>query len=118
MSTIEGRLHPGVNLFAFHDLAKRIAVMQYQMGRRPMVFLHMTNTNIVPMLSFGTLLLDHEWRDQDDYRDKDFQERLSLDNDASLLLAQSTGLQSGCLGIVHNLFHGDARLMRMPWGWR
>ncbi len=112
----EGRLHAGVNLFAFHDLTKRIAVMQHQMGRRPLVFLHMTNANIVPMLSFGTLILDHEWRDQGDFRDKDFQERLSLDDDASLLLAESTGLQSGCLGIVHNLFHGDLRLMRSALG--
>ena len=112
----EGHLHAGVNLFAFHDLAKRVAVMQHQLGRRSMVFLHMTNANIVPMLSFGTLLLDHEWRDQGNCCDQDFQERLSLDEDASLLLAQSTGLQSGCLGIVHNLFHGDPRLMRSALG--
>ena len=112
----EGRLHAGVNLFAFHDLTKRVAVMQHQLGRRPMVFLHMTNANIVPMLSFGTLLLDHEWRDQGALHDKDFQERLYLDEDASLLLAESTGLQSGCLGIVHNLFHGDLRLMRSALG--
>ena len=112
----EGRLRAGVNIFGFHDLTKRVAVMQQQMGRRPMVFLHMTNANIVPMLSFGTLLLDHEWRDQGDFHDKDFQERLALDDDASLLLAESTGLQSGCLGIVHNLFHNDARLMRNALG--
>ncbi len=112
----EGHLHAGVNLFAFHDLTKRIAVMQHQLGRRPMVFLHMTNTNIVPMLSFGTLLLDHEWRDQGAFRDKDCQERLFLDEDASLLLAESSGLQSGCLGIFHNLFHGDARLTRSALG--
>ena len=87
----EGKLHAGVNIFAFHELTKRTAVMQHQLGRRPVVFLHMTNANIVPMLSFGTMILDHEWRDQGDWRDKDFQERLSLDEDASLLLAQSTG---------------------------
>ncbi len=112
----DGHLHAGVNLFAFHDLTKRIAVMQHQLGRRPLVFLHMTNANIVPMLSFGTMLLDHEWRDQGDFRDKDFQERLGLDEDASLLLAESTGLQSGCLGILHNLFHNDKRLMRNALG--
>jgi len=103
----DGNLRPGVSLFGFHDLTKRVAVMQHQMGRRPQVFLHMTNTNIVPMLSFGTLLLDHEWRDQGDFRDKDFQERLYLDDDASLLLAQSTGLQSGCVSVVHNLLRGE-----------
>ena len=112
----DGTLHPGVSIFAFHELAKRTAVMQHQMGRRPLVFIHMTNANIVPMLSFGTILLDHEWRDQGEYRDKDCQERLSLDEDAALLLTQSTGLQSGCLGVWHNLFHDDERITRSALG--
>jgi hypothetical protein len=112
----EGGLRPGVSIFAFHELTKRVAVMQHQMGRRPLVFIHMTNANIVPLLSFGTILLDHEWRDQGDFRDKDFCERLYLDDDSTVLLAQSTGLQSGCLGIVHNLFHGDERLVRSALG--
>jgi len=112
----DGNLRPGVNIFAFHELTKRVAVMQYQMGRRPLVFLHMTNTNIVPMLSFGTMILDHEWRDQGDFRSEDCQERLYLDDDASLLLAQSTGLQSGCLAVFVNLFHGDERLVRSALG--
>jgi hypothetical protein len=112
----DGSLRSGVNLFAFHDLTKRVAVMQHQMGRRPLVFLHMTNANIVPMLSFGTMLLDHEWRDQGDFRNKDFHERLNLDDDSTLLLAESTGLQSGCLGVLHNLFHGDERINRSALG--
>lgn len=106
----DGNLRPGVNIFAFHELTKRIAVMQYQMGRRPLIFIHMTNANIVPILSFGTLLLDHEWRDRGDFQEKDFHERLYLDNDDSLLLAQSTGLQSGCIGIVHNLLRGETQI--------
>ena len=103
-------LRPGVNIFAFHELTKRIAVMQYQMGRRPLIFIHMTNANIVPILSFGTLLLDHEWRDRGDFQEKDFHERLYLDDDASLLLAQSTGFQSGCIGVVHNLLRGETQV--------
>jgi len=83
--------------------------MQHRMGRRPLIFIHMTNTQLVPILSFGTLLLDHEWRDQGDFREKDFHERLYLDDDASLLLAQSTGFQSGCIGVVHNLLRGEAQ---------
>lgn len=106
----EGNLRPGVNIFAFHELTKRIAVMQHEMGRRPLVFLHMTNTNIVPILSFGTLLLDHEWRDRGDFEQKDFHERLYLDNDDGLLLAQSTGFQSGCIGVIHNLLRGETRI--------
>ena len=112
----EGNLRPGVNIFGFHDLTKRIAVAQYQAGHRPLVFIHMTNTNLVPMLSFGTILLDHEWRDRGEFEKKDCQERFYLDDDASMLLAQSTGLQSGCLGVIHNLFHGDERLARTMLG--
>jgi hypothetical protein len=106
----DGNLRPGVNIFAFHELTKRIAVMQYQMGRRPLIFIHMTNANIVPILSFGTLLLDHEWRDRGDFQEKDFHDRLYLDDDASLLLAQSTGFQSGCIGVVHNLLRGETQV--------
>jgi len=112
----DGSLRPGVNIFGFRELAKRTAVMQYGLGRRPLVFIHMTNANIVPVLSFGTILLDHEWRDQGEFLDKDCQERLSLDGDTSLLLAQSTGLQSGCLSVWHNLFHGDGRITRSALG--
>jgi len=112
----DGSLRPGVNIFGFRELAKRTAVMQYRLGRRPLVFIHMTNANIVPMLSFGTILLDHEWRDQGEFLDKDCQERLYLDGDTSLLLAQSTGLQSGCLSVWHNLFHGDGRITRSALG--
>ena len=97
-----------MNILGFRELTKRIAVMHHQLGRRPLSFLHMTNTNIVPMLSFGTLLLDHEWRDQGDYAAKDFHERLNLDDDASLLLAQSTGFQSGCIGVIHDLLRAGA----------
>jgi hypothetical protein len=112
----EGNLRPGVNIFGFHELTKRVAVMEYQMGRRPLVFLHMTNVNIVPMLSFGTMILDHEWRDQGTFHNKDFHERLYLEEDVSILLAQSTGLQSGCLSVLHNLFHGDERINRSALG--
>jgi hypothetical protein len=112
----EGTLRPGVNIFAFHELTKRTAVMQHQMGRRPMVFLHMTNANVVPMLSFGTMQLDHEWRDQGEFAKKDFCERLGLDDDTGLLLAQSTGLQSGCLGVILDKFQGDPRIGRNALG--
>ena len=114
----EGKLHAGVNIYAFHDLAKRVAVMQHRMGKQPVLFIHMTNANIVPMLSFGTMILDHEWRDQGDWVHKDSQERLGLDDDTSLLLAESTGLQSGCLAVYHDLFHGDERLAGVRWALR
>ena len=112
----EGNPRPGVTIFGFRELVRRLAVMQHREGRPPAIFIHMTNANIVPMLSFGTILLDHEWRDQGAFREKDFHERLDLDEDTALLLAQSTGLQSGCLSIVHDLFHGKPALRRSALG--
>ena len=112
----DGTLRPGVNIFGFRELARRTAVMQHRMGRRPLLFIHMTNANLIPLLSFGTIILDHEWRDQGEFKDKDCQERLYLDGDTSLLLAQSTGLQSGCLSVWHNLFHDDERITRSALG--
>ena len=105
----EGRLRPGVNILGFRELTKRIAVMHHQTGRRPLTFIHMTNTNLVPMLSFGTMLLDHEWRDQGGFATKDLHERLNLDEDTSMLLTQSTGFQSGCIGVIHDLLRGPER---------
>lgn len=104
----DGTLRPGVNIFGFRELVKRTAVMQYQMGMRPLSFIHMTNVNAVPILSFGTILLDHEWRDTGANATKDFQDRLDLNGDTSMLLAQSTGFQSGNIGVVIDRFHeGD-----------
>lgn len=101
----DGKLHPGVGFFAMRDFIRRTAVMQYQMGMRPMVYLHMTNANLVPVLSFGTMNLDWEWRDQGDYAVKDLQDRLDVDKDASLIFAQSTGLQSGNVTVSIDRFH-------------
>lgn len=100
----DGKLHPGVSWFAFRELAKRNAVMQHQMGMKPLAWIHMTNCNVVPALSFGTILYDWEWRDQGEFAKKDFQDRLDVDGDTSLILAQSTGLQSGNLMVSLDLF--------------
>jgi len=104
----DGRLRPGVAWFAFRDLAKRNAVMQHRMGLRPLSWIHMTNCNVIPVLSFGTVLYDWEWRDQGEYATKDFQDRLGVDDDTSLILAQSTGLQSGNLMVSLDLFRPPA----------
>ena len=94
-----GKLQPGVNLMAFRNLVRRTAVMMHVMGKRPLIYIHMTNVNLVPMLSFGTLHLDWEWRDQGHWASKDLQDRLGADTDTGLILAQSLGLQSGNISI-------------------
>ncbi|MBF0244404.1 MAG: hypothetical protein HQL31_03935, partial [Planctomycetes bacterium] len=94
-----GRLQPGVNLMAFRQLVRRTATMMHVMGKRPLTYIHMTNVNMVPMLSFGTLNLDWEWRDQGAMATKDLQDRLGADADTGLILAQSLGLQTGNISV-------------------
>ena len=95
----DGVVHPGVSIFGFRELAKRAAVMEYRMGMRPLSWIHMTDVNIVPMLSFGTMHYDWEWRDQGAYATMDMQDRLDVDKDTSMILAMSTGLQDGNIGV-------------------
>jgi hypothetical protein len=106
----DGRPRAGVNLTGFRDLVKRTATMMHVMGRRPLTYIHMTNTNIVPMLSFGTVNLDWEWRDQGQLGSMDLQDRMDLD----LILAQSLGLQTGnvSVGITGNILKGGGGVSR------
>ena len=101
----EGRLHPGVNLMGFRNLAKRNAVMMHRMGERPLSYIHMTNVNVVPMLSFGTLNLDWEWRDRGAQKKRDLQDRLGVDEDPGLIHAQSMGLKDGNITVAIDRFH-------------
>ena len=75
----DGKLRAGVNLTDFRSLVRRTAVMMHLTGKRPLTFHHMTNTNIVPVLSFGTLNLDWEWRDLGPWASRDLQDRLRAD---------------------------------------
>ena len=106
----DGRPRAGVNLMGFRALVRRTATMMHVMGKRPLTYIHMTNANIVPMLSFGTVNLDWEWRDQGHFKDLDMQDRQGPD----LILAQSLGLQSGNLpvAITGGLLHGRDWLTR------
>ena len=64
--------------------------------------------NIVPLLSWGSVNLDWEWRDQNGQAEMDIQTRNQLGcdddgkhcNDTSFILAQTTGLQSGNIPIA------------------
>lgn len=95
----DGRLRPGVNLMAFRELTKRNAVMMHAMGKTPLAWIHMTNVNVVPMLSFATVTFDWEWRDLGPFALRDVQSRLGIDRDPSLVLAQSLGLQAGLVPV-------------------
>jgi hypothetical protein len=105
----EGRLRPGVNLRGFRSLVKRTAVMMHALGKRPLSWIHMTNANVVPVLSFGAANLDWEWRDLGKQAGVDIQDRLGIDADPSLVLVQSTGLQAGNVPVAIDRFHAKGK---------
>jgi hypothetical protein len=86
----------GVNLLAFRQLFKRCATMMHGQGMQPLIHAHMTNVNITPILSFGAVSLDWDWRDTGAWVGRDLQDRV----DNGLVLAQSTGLQSGSVPVA------------------
>jgi len=112
----KGRWHPGMGLFHLRDLVKRTAVMHWQESgkmrpppsRLPFIQLsHMTNTMIVPILSFGNSNMDWEWR----YGYSDFQDRCSAD----LTVAETIGRQVGAWGTILAGGHPDPKDPRTPW---
>lgn len=105
----EGKLTPGVNLMAYRALVRRHAVMMHAMGKRPMAWMHMTNFNCVPILSFSQINYDWEWRDQGKALNADMQDRLRIDADPALVLVQSLGLQSGSVPVACDRYGAETR---------
>lgn len=95
------RVHPALGLFALRELVKRSAVMLHEEARKvskrrtPFVSMgHMTNANLVPILSFLNATLDWEWK----YGGDDFQDRFSAD----FTVAETIGRQVGAWPTVLN----------------
>ena len=93
----DGMMQPYFDFFDLRDFVRRTAVMLYQEKKtlpdgRPLLELHMTNTNVVPVLAFGSTLLDLEA----EYGSKDFQDRFT----EGYLQSCTLGLQSGCIPSV------------------
>ena len=112
-----GRVHPGLGLMHLRELVKRTAVMLWRQtkdlpdGRRPPITLaHMTNTAIVPVLSFVNCTMDWEWH----YGYEDFQDRFSAD----LTVAETIGRQVGAWPTILAGGHPDPRDPRVDFMWR
>jgi len=89
----KGRIHPSLGLWAMRDLVKRTAVLFHECGRP--VFLnvvHMTNANLVPVLSFANVSLDWEWQ----YGKRDFQDRFTPE----LTVAETIGRHCGNIPLI------------------
>ena len=90
----DGRMQPYFDFFDLREFVRRTAVMLYQEKKtlpdgRPLLELHMTNTNVVPVMAFGSTTLDLEA----EYGSKDFQDRFT----EGYLQSCTLGLQSGAI---------------------
>ncbi len=89
----KGRVHPSMGLWPMRELIKRTAFLFNEMGRPVFANVpHMTNTCIVPILSFANINLDWEWQ----YGKRDWQDRFSPD----LAVAETIGRQCGNVPLV------------------
>lgn len=85
----DGEVHPSLGLWRVRELVKRLAVMMYEKGRDPFVYVHMTNGNVLPILAFAQANLDWEWK----RGGNDYQERFTPD----FIRAESMGRQAGTI---------------------
>ena len=93
----DGKIQPHVGIFHMRELFKRTATMLFEEGKgsldeRPFLIAHMTNANIIPIMSFATVGLDWEMK----YGDEDVQDRFS----EGFILAESLGTQAGMVPVV------------------
>jgi hypothetical protein len=97
-----------MGLWAMRDLIKRTAFLFHEQGRPVFANVsHMTNTNIVPILSFGNINLDWEWQ----YGKRDFQDRFSPD----LTVAETLGTQCGSIPLILAGGFYDAKDPQYDW---
>jgi len=86
-------IHPSLGMLSrTRQLIRRLAVMMYEQGREPFVWVHMTNANMLPMLAFAQATLGWEWK----YGGNDYQERFT----PGYMRAMNTGRQSGTIPVL------------------
>ena len=105
----DGTLRAGVPLFGWREFVRRSAVMQHELGKRyTSLYLHMTSVNALAWTGWGTINLDWEWHmslPSDKGTDEQTRFGLGCDdsgrqcNDTGIILAQTTGLQAGSIGV-------------------
>lgn len=103
----DGRIQPSMEIDNIRKLIRRAAVMMLELGRKPDNMIHMTNTSILPVLSFAQQQLD--WEDNDGLAP--FQERYTKE----YIRALSIGYQAGCLPCVLGKIAGKRGSKEMNW---
>ncbi|MCF7853373.1 MAG: DUF6067 family protein [Candidatus Pacebacteria bacterium] len=88
-----GEIHPSLGILSrTRPLIRRLATMMVDKGHDPFVFVHMTNANILPLLSFAQANLGWEWK----YGKSDFQEKFT----PAYIRAVNIGQQAGTIPVV------------------
>ena len=89
----DGEIHPNLGtLSRTRQLIKGLATMMYEKGKEPFVYVHMTNANILPMLSFAQANVGWEWK----YGKADFQDKFT----PGYIRAVNIGQQAGTIPVV------------------
>lgn len=83
----DGNVKPSFGVWRMRAFVKRLAVMFTEMGKEPFVYVHDTNSLVLPAFSFATATMDLEWK----FGDAEYQERFPAD----YFLAIATGRQGG-----------------------
>lgn len=92
----EGEVRPSLGVLRIRHLIKRLATMMYEKGHEPFVYVHMTNANILPMLSFAQANLGWEWK----YGGADAQEKFTPEYTRAVIIGQQAGTIPVVLGGV------------------
>jgi hypothetical protein len=88
----QGTVHPSFGIWRQRAHVRRLATMMCDKGREPLLWVHMTNANLLPVLSFAQANLSWEWK----AGSSDFQDRFTPD----YVRAESIGRQAGTIPIV------------------
>lgn len=83
----DGSIQPASGVFNMRELIRRSGYMMAEMNRKPRFMIHMTSTNIVPILSYGAMTFD--WEENLGYID--FQDRHSRDYIRAMSIGRQTG---------------------------
>lgn len=103
-----GRLHASMGILGTRELIKRLAVMSHEMGIDLHIAMHLTDTFILPYITFATSYEDWEYEDEEEFPDKHPPESVR---------AGSTGLQAGlyCAGRLSSMTEIKKYRTRQDW---
>ena len=104
----DGKLHASMGILGTRKIMRRVATLMYNMGIKPHINLHISNTFVIPYTSFATCFEDWEYED-----DKEFPEKHPPD----FVRTESTGLQSGlyCAGRQSSMVPTKSYKSREAW---